>query len=142
MSNNTVRARMAFSFKGETYDLDSVIDLDACLGEPPDFHQLLARSAGIDPYSYLYEVLESHEIDFSDATGVAARSCHDGRFDWTRFEQDAAEERDWRVVRAVAQQIMATRDLDADPELKAALLAAYRAGKTGGCTTKGVNSES
>jgi hypothetical protein len=135
MSNNTVRARMAFSFKGETYDLDSVIDLDACLGEPgaaPDFHQLLARAAGIDPYSYLYEVLESHETEFSDATGVAARSCRDGRFDWTRFEQDAAEARDWLVVRAVAQQIMATRDLDADPEQKAALLAAYRAGRASG----------
>ena len=145
MSNNTVRARMAFSFKGETYDLDSVIDLDACLGEPgaaPDFHQLLARAAGIDPYSYLYEVLESHEIEFSDATGVAARSCRDGRFDWARFEQDAAEARDWQAVRAVAQQIMTARDLDADPDLKAALLAVYRAGKTGGGTAKGVNSES
>ena len=78
----------------------------------PDFHQLLARAAGIDPYSYLYEVLESHEIEFSDATGVAARSCRDGRFDWTRFEQDAAEARDWLVVGAVAQPIMTTRDLE------------------------------
>ena len=134
MSNNTVRARASFSFKGETYDLDLVIDLDACLGEPgvaPDFHQLLARAAGIDPYSYLYEVLESHEIEFSDATGVAARSCRDGRFDWTQFEQDQREERDWQRVRAVAQPIMTTRDLDAEPALKAALLAVYRAGRTG-----------
>lgn len=71
----SVRVRVSFSFKRETYDLDSVIDLDACLGEPgavPDFHQRLARAAGISPYSYLYEVLESHEIAFSDATGVAA----------------------------------------------------------------------
>lgn len=135
MSNNTVRARASFSFKGETYDLDSVIDLDACLGEPgaaPDFHRLLARAVGIDTYSYLYEVLESNEIAFSDATGVAARSCRDGRLDWNRFEQDAAEERDWRVVRAIAQPILPARELDADPELKAALLEAYRAGKAGG----------
>jgi len=69
MSTNTVRARVAFSFKGETYELDSVIDLDRCGGddEAPDFHQLLAKAAGIDPSSYLYEVLESHEIGFSDA---------------------------------------------------------------------------
>ncbi|MGA9163801.1 MAG: hypothetical protein WBZ31_05040, partial [Thiobacillus sp.] len=62
MNNNTVRARLSLSFKGETYEFDSVIDLDRCLGEPgeaPDFHQLLARAAGIDPYSYLHEVLES-----------------------------------------------------------------------------------
>ena len=130
--NNTVRARLALSFKGETYELDSVIDLDGCLGESgtaPDFHQLLARTAGIDPYSYLYEVLEAHEIEFSDATGVATRSCRDGRFDWTQFEQDQREEQDWQRVRAIAGKTMTARDLDADPGLKAALLAAYRAGK-------------
>src|SRR5512139_3666139 len=102
MSSNTVRASVAFSFKGETYELDSVIDLDRCLGEPgevPDFHRMLAQAAGIDPYSYLYEVLESHEIAFSDATGVAARSCRDGQFDWNRFEQERREERDWQAVR-------------------------------------------
>jgi hypothetical protein len=135
MSNNTVRARLALSFKGETYELDSVIDLDRCLGEPgeaPNFHRLLARAGGIDPYSYLYEVLESHEIAFSDATGVAARSCHDGQFDWARFERDRREERDWHHVRAIAQQMLGARDLDADPDLKAALLAAYRAGQASG----------
>jgi hypothetical protein len=132
MNSNTVRARLTLSFKGETYELDSVIDLDGCLGEPgvaPDFHQRLARVAGIDPYSYLYEVLETHEIEFLDATGVAARSCHDGRFDWDRFEQERREERDWQRVRDIAQQTRGMRDLDAEPELKAALLAAYRAGK-------------
>jgi len=135
MSSNTVRARLAFSFKGETYDLDSVIDLDGCLdasGDLPNFHRLLAQAAGIDPYSYLYEVLESHEIDFSDATGAAARSCRDGRFDWTQFEQDRGEERDWQVVRAIAQRTLVARDLDAEPDLKAALLAVYRAGKASG----------
>lgn len=135
MSNNTVRVRLAFSFKGETYELDSVIDLDRCHGEPgvaPDFHRLLARAAGIDPYSYLYEVLESHEIAFSDATGVAARSCRDDRFDWAQFEQDRREEQDWPAVKAIAERVLATRDWEAAPDLKAALLAAYRAGKADG----------
>jgi hypothetical protein len=135
MNHNTVRARLVLSFKGETYALDSVIDLDECLGESgvaPNFHQLLARMAGIDPYSYLYEVLEAHEIEFSDATGVAARSCRDGRFDWTQFEQDRCEERDWQLVRAIAQRTLGARDLDADLDLKAALLAVYRAGKADG----------
>jgi hypothetical protein len=135
MSDNTVRARLAFSFRGETYELDSVIDLNRWggeSGEAPNFHQLLARVAGIDPYSYLYEALESHEIAFSDATGVATRSCRDGRFDWARFEQDRREEWDWQVVRAIAQQTLGARDLDAALDLKAALLAAYRAGKASG----------
>jgi hypothetical protein len=137
MSNNTVHARLTFSFKGEAYELDSVIDLDRHLGESgaaPDFHRLLAKAAGIDPYSYLYEVLESHEIEFSDATGAAARSCRDGRFDWAQFEQALSEERDWQVVRAIAERIMVARDLDAAPDLKAALLAAYRAGKASGAS--------
>ncbi len=132
MNHNTVRARLVLSFKGETYALDSVIDLDECLGESgvaPNFHQLLARAAGIDPYSYLYEVLEAHEIEFSDATGVAARSCCDGRFDWTQFEQDRREEQDWPAVRAIAERVLATRNWEAAPDLKAALLAVYRAGK-------------
>lgn len=132
MNSNTVRARLALSFKGETYELDAVIDLDACLGESgeaPDFHQRLAKAAGIDPYSYLYEVVEAHEIEFSDATGIAARSCHDGRFDWAQFEQDRREEGDWQAVRSIAERTLTGRDLDAEPELKAALLAAYRAGK-------------
>jgi len=134
MNNNTVRARLSLSFKGETYELDSVIDLDRCLGESgeaPDFHRLLAQAAGIDPYSYLHEVLEAHEIEFSDATGMAARSCRDGGFDWVQFEQDRREDQDWQVVRAIAERILAARDLDAEQDLKAALLAAYRAGKSG-----------
>lgn len=135
MNRNTVRARLAFSFKGEAYELDSVIDLDGCPGEPgvmPDFHQRLARAAGIDPYSYLYEVMETHEIVFSDATGVAERSCRDGRFDWAQFEQDRREEQDWPAVKAIAERVLATRDWEAAPDLKAALLAAYRAGKADG----------
>lgn len=134
MSDNTIRARVSFSFKGETHELDSVIDLDRLLGEPgavPDFHRLLALGADIDPYSYLYEVLESHEIEFSDATGVAARSCRDGQFDWSRFEADAGEARDWRAVRAVVEPVLGARDWDAEPALKAALLAAYRTGRAG-----------
>lgn len=132
MSNNTVRARVAFSFKGETYALDSVIDLDQAgltAGIAPDCHLLLARQAGIDPYSYLYEVLGSHEIEFSDATGSAARYCRDGHFDWSQFGQAQCEESDWQAVKSIAQEAMGARDLDADPALKAALLAAYRAGK-------------
>ena len=135
MTSSTVRASLSFSFKGEAYELDSVIDLDRCLGEPgamPDFHRILAQKAEIDPYSYLYEVLESHAIEFLDATGVAARSCRDGGFDWHRFEQDLSEERDWQAVMAIAERIMGAREWDADPALKAALLAAYRAGKASG----------
>lgn len=133
MSRNTIRIRASFSFKGEACEPEARIDLDACLGEPgvaPDFYRRLARAAGIDPGSYLYEVFESHPLSFSDATGVAARHCVDGDFDWRRFEQDARDARDWHVARRVAESVIGARDWEADATLKAALLAVFRAGKS------------
>jgi len=135
MNNNTIRARLVVSFKAETHELESTIDLDRCLadaGEEPNFHRLLAKAGGIDPYSYLYEVLEAHEIEFSEPTGVAALSCRDGQFDWRQFEQHRQEDQGLQVVRAIAEQSMGVRDLDQHADLKAALLAAYRAGKAAG----------
>jgi hypothetical protein len=135
MSRNTVRARVVFSFKAETHELETCIDLDQCAeedGEAPNFHLLLARAHGIDPYSYLYEVLESHEIEFADPTGSAAPCCHDGMFDWTQFAALRDEAGDLQAVRAIAERMLGIPDLDGRTDLKAALLAAYRAGKADG----------
>jgi len=129
---NTIRARLFFSFKAEAYQLDAIIDLDRYsgeTGESPNFHLLLAKAGGIDPYSYLYEALESHDIEFSEATGIAALSCRDGQFDWPQFELLRKDGQDMQVVSAIAAQTLGVRDLDQHADLKAALLAAYRAGK-------------
>ncbi len=136
MTPNTVRARLSFAFRAEDHDLDTRVDLDRCIaeaGEAPNFHLLLARQAGIDTYSYLYEVLESHDIVFSEATGLAVSCCRDGRFDWPEFEQLRQAEQDLRVVRAIAERTLGVGDLDAHADLKTALLAAYRAGKNEVC---------
>jgi hypothetical protein len=132
MDHNSIRARLTFSFMAETYELDSIIDLDRHIGdsgEEPNFFLLLAKASGIDPYSYLYEVLESHEIVFSEPTGIAALSCHDGQFDWRQFEQHRREDRAVHAIREIAERTLGMRDLDQHAQLKAALLAAYRAGK-------------
>lgn len=132
MTSYTLRARLDFSFKGEPYELDTTFDLDRCTAEPgeqPNFHLLLAKAAGIDTYSYLYEVLESHEIAFSEATGPAALCCSDGQFDWPEFERLRQEDEDMQVIRAIAERILGVGDLDERADLKEALLAAYRAGK-------------
>lgn len=132
---NTLRARLSFSFKGENHDLDTVLDLDRCVGEEdeaPDFHIMLAREAGIDPYSYLYEVLESHEIAFSEPTGLAASSFEDGRFDWALFSRNRREARDLEVVGGIAARMLGILDLAREPTLKAALLAAFQAGQKHG----------
>ncbi len=132
MSRNTVRARLDFSFKGENYEIDRILDLDACAegsDDAPDFHLRLAKAHDIDPYSYLYEVLASHEIVFSDGTGIAATSCQDGQFDWAKFMRDREDEVELLAVRTMAAETMGIADLDSQPTLKAALLTAYRAGK-------------
>jgi len=137
MNPNSIRAHLAFSFKGVIYQLDSIIDLDSDFanGEPPNFHLLLAKAANIDPYSYLYEVLESHPVAFSEPSGVAALSCRNGEFDWLQFvhhrEQHRQQGGEIRVIREIAQRMLGVRDLDQDASLKAALLAAYQAGKGG-----------
>jgi hypothetical protein len=132
MNNSTIRARMSFSFKGDPYELDTTLDLERCTAEPgeaPNFPLLLAKAAGIDTYSYLYEVMESHDIVFSDATGPAAQCCRDGQFDWSEFERLRQEAQDMQVVRAIAERSLGVVDLDQRADLKEALLAAYRVGK-------------
>lgn len=133
MTANTVRARLTFSFKGEDIALESIIDLDRCDDETePNFHHRLARAGNIDPYSYQYEVLESEEIAFDQPTGLAVSCCSDGCFDWPTFAALRKEERDLEVVRSVARQTLGIDELDTDARLKAALLAAYRAGLDNG----------
>lgn len=132
MNPNSVRAHLRLSFKGETHELDALIDLDhgpAAGEDAPNFHLLLAKANNIDPYSYLYEVLESHDIDFSEATGVAASCCRDGQFDWEQFNQQRRKEQNTQLIRVIAAQMLGVQDLDQHADLKAALLAAYQAGK-------------
>lgn len=132
MTANTLRARLEFSFKGEDIVLGTVIDLDQCLADsddPPNFHQELARAGNIDTYSYQYEVLESEEIAFDQPTGLAEACCSNGGFDWPAFVELSREARNLVVVRAVARQTLGIDNLDTEGRLKAALLAAYRAGQ-------------
>ena len=127
---NTLLARLECSFKGETVVLEAVIDLDRHLTHSevaPDFHQILARAGGIDPYSYLYEVLESEEISFSQPTGLAIGCCVEGRLDWDGFVQRAREAQIVQAVQAIAARELDMLDLDAHTGLKAAVLAALLA---------------
>jgi hypothetical protein len=131
---NSLRAHLCFSFKGETHTLDAVIDLDRHLHamQTPDFHAILAKAGGIDPYSYLYEAMESHEIAFSDPTGMAVAYCHAEHFDWHGYTTHAARQphdNDWATLHAIATQYLGIADLNAQGDLKAALLAAYQAGQ-------------
>lgn len=132
MMPSTIRAQLSFSFKAETHELAVAIDLDRLLADSvaePDFHHLLALANGIDPYSYLYEALESYDIEFSEPTGLAVEYCDAGHFDWPGFAEHWRAAADLRAIRTIAAGILGAGALDGQPALEAALLAAYRAGK-------------
>lgn len=132
MAINTLRAHLEFSFKGEHYALETTLDLDDCLAAScamPNIHQRLAQAGNIDTYSYLYEVLESYDASFDRPTGLAAAFCRDEMFDWDGFVQQAGAQRDLQTVRTLIVPILDPNEFDMRPELRAALLAAYRAGK-------------
>lgn len=131
MTQASIRAALSFSYQGKTHELTLLIPLKDALieaEETPDFHRILAKAHAIDPYSYLYEVLESHDILFSEASGLAAQYCHEGNFDWPAFRQAWRDERDTRVIGHIAEQLLGIADLESRADIKAALLAAYRAG--------------
>lgn len=130
---NTIDIRIEFSFKGEDHTLSTTLDLDTLAPDdpaPPDFHHLLAQANGIDTYSYLYEALETYDVEFSNARGLAAACLHDGVFDMDAFRRRRQEQHELAVLGPVAQQYLQVTDLDNQPALKQALLAAYQAGKS------------
>ena len=131
--NNRFTVTIEFSYKGETFEYKADVDLDAYMekmnGLPP-LHDLIARNNGIDVYSYQYEVLTSEELQFSRVEGFAADFVHDGEFDAEGFATRWREERVGMIVGEIARQLMGVTDLAAQPALKQALLAAYRAGQS------------
>jgi len=129
---SSITFRAQFDFRGETFTPSATIELDqhmAQYGELPDFHQWLAKTNHIDPYSYQYEVLESCELEYSNATGIASDFLQDSHFDVTGFQQHWFAQRRLRQLQEIAHLHLSVDDLEANPALKAALLEAYAAGK-------------
>lgn len=128
---NRIDALVEFSFKGETYTPSATIDLDAAMdadGRLPDLHRAIALANGIDTYSYLYEVMESHDIAFANAVGTAAEFLVDGHFDSAAFEQRWQTEQKLAVLRPIAKRHLAIDTLEQHSDVMAALLDAYDAG--------------
>lgn len=127
---NSIYAGISFSYKGEDFSPSATIDLDAMMekgGELSNMYSFLAREHHIDTYSYLYEVMEAHEIEYSDPTGLAEKCFVDGVFDVERFEQLWNEQQQLVVLGDIAKRYLKIDDLEQHPDLKAALLAAYHA---------------
>jgi hypothetical protein len=129
---NTIEAHIAFSYKGDDYNLSNIIDLDSMMEnqtDSPDFHLILAQQNDIDTYSYLYEVMESHEITFSNAKGIAADCLTNNHIDLQKFRTLWQEQRAVNIVQVIAKEHLDIEDLNQAPQLKTALLAAFLEGK-------------
>lgn len=132
--SNSFTISVEFSYKGETFNLSTRVDLDAYLeqgSEIPMLHDLIARANKIDHYSYQYEVLCSEDIHFSEVQGFAGDYIVDGVFDAVGFAGHWHEHHVEHIVAAIAQREMGVAELASQPDLQRALLAAYRAGEAG-----------
>ena len=105
-----------------TVDLDAMMEAS---GGVPDLYSLLARENKIDTYSYLYEVMESSDLIFSDATGLAVKCTVEGDFDLQKFEALWYQDN----LSSGLQVIIEKHGLNNSAELMAALTDAYELGK-------------
>lgn len=129
---NKLMASVVFYFKGERYAPAMLLDLDELMrraGGLGNLHHTIAVANNIDAYSYEYEMMLAEEIHFSRPEGMAAEFVADGCFDIEGFTAKWQEQQVVKAVRPIAERCVGVSDLDSKPKLKAALIAAYLAGK-------------
>ena len=135
MTPNSVIATVEFYFQGERFAPSMTVDLDACMrGEKSlaDLYPLLAGSNGIDSYSYMYEVMESEAIRFSEASGLAADFTRDGCLDIEGFTRAWQKQQALEAIRPIAKAHLDIDRLEEFPGLLKALSEAYQAGRDAG----------
>ncbi len=129
---NIIEASIAYSFKGETYQVSAAVDLDGMMmqyGAVQGIHRLLASKSGIDTYSYQYEVMEMQGVTYGNAGGLAAKCLDHGHFDIPKFERLWVDSKLQTVLAPIAMTHLGIDDLDQHPDIKGALVAAYNSDK-------------
>ncbi|HEB82776.1 MAG TPA: hypothetical protein ENJ11_07930 [Gammaproteobacteria bacterium] len=129
---NTITASVEFFFKGRKISASIDLDLDRYMqttGTLPDLYPLLANAAGLDLYSYEYEIMQMEPIVFHSESELVKAFIHDGELDIPAFEQAWKENNVLEQLQQVARQHLAIDDLQQQTDIKEALLAAYRLGK-------------
>ncbi len=129
---NSVVVGVEFYFKGEKFTPSIPLDLDQFVRSGGGFEELyptIARQNGIGAYSYEFEMMQAEELTFSEATGIAADYVHDGRLDVEGFKVALSEQQGLEVIRPIAEEHLGVTELNQQPDLKAALLAAYAKGQ-------------
>jgi hypothetical protein len=134
--NNYITIGLEFYFKGQKHTPSMVVDLDPYIqtkNSLDSLYPMLANSNNIDLYSYEYEIMLTEDLIFSDATGLAASFLEDGKFDFPAFERALHDESLTEVLAKIASNHLSIENLSSHPDLKAALLEAYRLGQKSSC---------
>ena len=132
MMKNQISISMEFYFKGKKHSPSMVIDLNTHIQTNNNYeslYTLLANNNSIDLYSYEYEMMLAEELKFSDATGLAKLFVVDGKFDFVAFNQARHDEIITKAISNIASEHLSVDDLSLQPDIKAALLEAYKLGK-------------
>lgn len=129
---NHITASVEFYYKGEKRTASIELDVDQHMqaaGQLPDLYPLLAQTINLDLYSYEYEMLQSETILFSNAKGLTTEHLSAGVFDVESFRAAWTEIQTLECLQKIARQTLSIDDLQQHPELKKALLEAYRLGE-------------
>ncbi len=129
--NSKLTATIRFCFKGQTHEPSIEITLVEYMKNPenyPDICMMIARANNFDMYSYEYEMMQAENITFSDASGLVASFINDGALDFSAFELAWQEKNILNQIQGIAKNILSIDDLDQQPEIKQALISAYKSG--------------
>jgi len=132
---NRVRVSATFSFRGETFHPELVLDLDRFLAEgkgPADLYPMLAAANGIGGYSYEYEVLEATPLHFDRPEGLVGDYLDSGSLDLEGLREALQRHKRLEFLGDLARKKMGIDDLERVPGLAETLLAAYDAGRKDG----------
>jgi len=132
MMKNQISISLEFYFKGKKHSPSMVIDLDTHIqtnSSSKSLYILLAKNNTIDLYSYEYEMMLTEDLIFSDATGLAKLFIEDGKFDFIAFNQARHDENISKAISKIAREHLSVDDLSSQPDIKAALLEAYKLGQ-------------
>ena len=131
--SNLVKASVVFCYKGETLSPSITIELDEYLQVSdtlPDLYPIIAKANNHDLYSYEFEMMQSQSIVFSEATGLVAEFIIDGLLDIEAFIQAWKDLQCLDALANIANDILSVDDLEKNPDLKQALLEAYKLGQS------------
>lgn len=129
---NSIVVTIPFDYKGKhltpsvTIDLDDFVENDKGIA---NIYSLIAAQNSIGLYTYEYEVLMSSKMNFSDPHGSAAQFLNGTDFDLEKFKGNYQQQKLIQALQSIAQEHLQIDNLQQNPDLMQALLAAYKFGE-------------